>query len=72
MCLAEWGSLLQTCRLSGRKQAASFWARIRGAGRREDILSHNLALSTACMNNNNENNHNHTADKILKIIATPE
>ena len=64
-CLAEWGSLLQTHYPSGRKQAASFWARIRGLGRMDDILSHNLALSTACMNNNKENNHNHNADKIL-------
>ena len=30
-----------------------------------DILHHNLALSTACMNNNKENNHNHNADKML-------
>lgn len=72
MCLSERGSLLQTRHPSGRKQAAAFWVRIRGAGRREDILNHNLALSTACMNNNNENNHNHNADKMLKIIATLE
>jgi len=30
----------------------------------------NQALSTACMNNNSENNHN--AEKILKIIAILE
>lgn len=70
MCLTEWGSLLQTHHRLWRKQATSFWTG--GAGRRADILSHNPALSTACMNINTENNHNHNADKILKIIATPQ